>query len=69
MFQNVCSCANNAPFHKSIHICRTLTFFLYFQWEMTVLHYGAESGHDLVVEGLIRGGADVNAVNKVSWYA
>jgi len=30
------------------------------------LHYGAEQGHAPVVEGLIRAGADVNAVDWVS---
>ena len=33
---------------------------------MTALHLGAENGHAAVIEGLIRAGADVNAVAKVS---
>ena len=35
---------------------------------MTALHYGSENGHAAVVEALIRGGADVNAVDYVSVY-
>ena len=33
---------------------------------MTPLHCGAEKGHTAVVEGLIRAGANVNAVDNVS---
>ena len=33
---------------------------------MTPLHDGAENGHAAVVEGLIRAGANVNAVDRVS---
>ena len=33
---------------------------------MTPLHYGAKNGHTAVVEGLVRAGADVNAVDGVS---
>ena len=33
---------------------------------MAPLHYGAESGHAAVVEALIRVGADVNAIDRVS---
>ena len=35
---------------------------------MTASHYGSENGHAAVVEALIRGGADVNAVDYVSVY-
>ena len=33
----------------------------------TPLHYGAENGHVAVVEVLIRAGADVNVVDRVSY--
>ena len=33
---------------------------------MTALHYSAKHGHVSVAEGLIRAGADVNAVDGVS---
>ena len=33
---------------------------------MAPLHYGAENGHAAVVEGLIRAGANVNALSRVS---
>ena len=36
---------------------------------MMPLHYGSENGHAVVVEALIRAGADVSAVDKVSWCA
>ena len=32
----------------------------------TPLHYGAKNGHAAVVEGLIRAGAEVNALGGVS---
>ena len=32
----------------------------------TPLHYGAKNDHAAVVEGLIRAGANVNAVDRVS---
>ena len=34
---------------------------------MTALHFGAEKGHAAVIEGLIRAGVDVNAVDRVSY--
>ena len=34
---------------------------------MTALHYGAAEGHVAVVEGLIRAGADVNAIDNVRY--
>ena len=34
----------------------------------TALHYGSGNGHAAVVEALIRAGANVNAVDKVSVY-
>ena len=33
---------------------------------MTALHCGAENGQAAVIEGLIRAGASVNAVDRVS---
>lgn len=33
---------------------------------MTPLHFSAKNGHAAVVEGLIKAGADVNAVDFVS---
>ena len=33
---------------------------------MAPLHYSAKNGHAAVVEGLIRAGADVNALIRVS---
>ena len=33
---------------------------------MAPLHYGAKKGHAAVVEGLIRAGAEVNALDGVS---
>lgn len=33
---------------------------------MTPLHFGASNGNSLVVEELIRAGADVNAIDSVS---
>ena len=36
------------------------------QHKRTALHYGAEHSHTPVVEGLIRVGVDVNAVDDVS---
>ena len=33
---------------------------------MAPLHYGAKNGHAAVVEGLIRAGAEVNVVDRVS---
>ena len=36
------------------------------QGKKTALQYSAEDGHVLVVEGLIRAGADVNIVDVVS---
>ena len=33
---------------------------------MTALHYGIDNGHAAVIEGLIKVGADINAVDIVS---
>ena len=33
---------------------------------MAPLHYGIKNGHAAVVEGLIRSGADINIVDRVS---
>ena len=43
-------------------------FIYYMQRKKTPLHYSAENGHAAVVEGLIRAGASVNAVDRVSVY-
>ena len=53
--------------HTVIVECSHIYYLIYMlQDKRTALHYGAKQGHAPVVEGLIRAGADVNAVDFVS---
>ena len=54
--------------YKAIYCDVSAIFIIcvYCRLEKTALHYWSENGHVAVVEALIRGGADVNAVDNVS---
>ena len=59
-------------FPESTHIHLYMLYYVatyvscILQYEMTPLHYGADSEDSAVVEALIRAKANVNAVDKVS---
>ena len=46
----------------------TCVFVMLMQDMKSPLHYAARSGHKQTVEMLIRFGANVNALDVVSWY-
>ena len=44
------------------------SFATFLQWGRTALHEASSDGRDKAVEALLKAGADVNIVDKVSYY-
>ena len=72
---------HNLYLHETMSVCKNLYYIISMHWDRwvylsyicyilkkkkTALHCAAVSGHASVVKGLIRAGADVNAVDDVS---